>query len=703
MFSGLSSQKKLIQVVAGSAIAGLTISFIIGEMVDQKAKLLTVWRQDAKIFPAEYSFEKPLLATIDLISSDKVAEQLLAANKEAPAIQVAKEQPAVAPIPELKLGKTEKFDQKSLKKTMEMDRVHLSIQEATQKLTTKTETVIEDGTVTVSSAPSLESKSVGTASYIYVNGSKIPTIQNPVSVPKASSWAIQGTVKVANAQKQSGGHIEISAFASIDPDGAPIGAPTRQNILPFGQRNYKLKLPPDLDKAYLFGEFVAAKTGKRTPLFLNRPNPITPSGKGVIVADMSAAYGDQTASLSAAPQISSASHEMIKIRGKIATMFAKQRIPQDEVVVKIRGRKEAARSNKAGAFELTIPKVKGSLFIEFLKSGYHPTIYRYEVGDKEEIEINMAARSAVEQVANMVTVRQASNKGVFIGTVMGSDGLPLKGVSFQSSLRGEGPFYFSEEGIPTADRRQTSSDGRFIFFNLEPGIGFIEAQQADETIAPFSLSVVEGGEMLERKLVLDQGKIKGKLFNPIETRKKPVPIAGARVRIEGSTEWVNTDSQGSFSIGPLKLFKGETSVLEISAEKFHNHRYQLKNSQIISQAKDKNFYAFPASYIRSLAQTVDVDIDSTAGIILGMIVGPSLRIDALSDHSGMNSARDFYFDKKGSLRGGNHSMTDPNFGTFIIFNVPKGNTMLQGNDSTGSLTVSEGIGTGSSAISILME
>jgi hypothetical protein len=67
-----------------------------------------------------------------------------------------------------------------------------------------------------------------------------------------------------------------------------------------------------------------------------------------------------------------------------------------------------------------------------------------------------------------------------------------------------------------------------------------------------------------------------------------------------------------------------------------------------------------------------------------------------------NSAKDFYFDAKGKLRG-SHTMTDPKFGTYVIFNVPKGRTLLQGNDSNGALRYSEAIVSTPASISIIMD
>jgi hypothetical protein len=177
------------------------------------------------------------------------------------------------------------------------------------------------------------------------------------------------------------------------------------------------------------------------------------------------------------------------------------------------------------------------------------------------------------------------------------------------------------------------------------------------------------------------------------------PISSARVRVDGASDWVTSDAYGAFSIGPMKWIKGEKVALEMSAEKFNNHRYMV-NAEPDSSAI--SLYAFPASYIIHLARSMDVDVDPYAGLVIGKVNGPSLRIDALADQATVNNAKDFYFDSKGRLRP-SHEMTDPRFGTYIIFNVPKGRALLQGNDSSGTLRYSSAVFSSPNSINVEME
>jgi hypothetical protein len=220
-----------------------------------------------------------------------------------------------------------------------------------------------------------------------------------------------------------------------------------------------------------------------------------------------------------------------------------------------------------------------------------------------------------------------------------------------------------------------------------------------ETVAPVQISSVEGGELISKTLTPVSGTLKGRIFNPIAGGGKLSPIAGAKVRFDGTGDWVNSDSYGAFSIGPTKWMRGEKISLELSAERFNNHRYLVNPDQPNGLL---NLFAFPAGYVQRLAHSMDVDIDPYAGLIIGKVSGPSLRIDALADHSTVNNARDFYFDFRGRLRG-SHEMTDPRFGNYIIFNVPKGRAILQGNDASGTLRYSDAVLVSPSSINVQMD
>jgi hypothetical protein len=288
---------------------------------------------------------------------------------------------------------------------------------------------------------------------------------------------------------------------------------------------------------------------------------------------------------------------------------------------------------------------------------------------------------------------------VFLGKATREDGTPLKGLSVQSVGKAEGPFYFGEDGYPSTELKATTSDGRFLFLNLAPGTDLIESSVGGEAVAPFLLSTVEGGEMVTKTLTPHSGNLHGRLFDPVSAQGRLLPVGGAKIRIEGAPDWSTTDAYGAFSIGPVKWMKGEKIALEFSAEKFNNHRYILQPEEHPGAI---NLYAFPATYLGRLAKSVDVDLDLYSGIVLGKVSGLQVRIDALADNALTNSSRDFYFDGFGHLRG-SHMMTDPKFGTYVIFNVPKGRALLEGSDGDGVLRYSDAVVSSPATISVVMD
>jgi hypothetical protein len=742
-------QQKLIKIVSSAAVCGLSFSFIIGEAVDQKAQFLTTWNVDANFFPILYSPQNPIRQAYSQIELGKTKEQWVAINSFG-----AKELPELAPMPAFQdslktilastpkeeiptesaaasapIGKTEKIslapspnpakagDQVIMGDSSPSDAqaqdILVSIQRTTTKLleekTKENSTIITSGNVMVKLLPDKKSSAntndqviLGESDYGSKEPSQKPKPEAERIVASSSNprleekreWMIEG--RVGGAQRQDKGHFEIGIFTRIDQDGLPIGYPVVQKILPAGITDFQIRVPRNIDRAFLFGEFVAAKSGKRSWL-VGEQNPWNRNLQQL--AQLKMRNTDSVSSVAAA-NLSNADAGMLRITGSVSTLFVKEgNIPQEDVVVKVRGRKEAARTDRNGNFLLDIPAVNGTVFIEFLKNGYHPSLYSFSSSEGASgIKIQLSSRDAVEQLARRMGLRQIGSKGAFIGKVT-QNGNVVRGATAQTNLKSEGPYYFNEDGILSSDLKSTSSDGRFIYFNLEPGSGYMEIATGGEPVVPFSLSIVEGGEMVSKDLQIVSGTLKGRVFNPVDGAGRLLPISSARMKIEGSSDWTNTDSYGAFNLGPLKWIKGESVSLEFSSEKYNNHRYLIQPAK---HSIGLNLFAFPANYLGRLAQSMDVDLDSSAGIVMGKVSNLSVRIDALADHSSVNSAKDFYFDSKGKLRG-SHTMTDSRYGTYAIFNVPKGRALLQGNDSQGKLRYSEAVISNGATISVIMD
>ncbi|RYZ98228.1 MAG: hypothetical protein EOP11_20965, partial [Proteobacteria bacterium] len=286
-------------------------------------------------------------------------------------------------------------------------------------------------------------------------------------VAAGASWNIPG--KITAPETLPKGHFEVGLFAKIDQDGIPIGFPLVQQILPMGVQKFDLRVPSTLEKGFLYGEFVATKTGQRT--WIAPPvNPWLNTDRQV--AELAYQSEDSVTTVAASVLSGMRANDSFKVSGTVATLFTKpgSPIPQEEVLVKVRGRKESTRTTKDGSFQLDLPKSKGTVYLEFLKPGYHPSVVAVNTdGDAFQVKVELASREAVEQVARMLGLRQITAKGVFMGRAQGADGAGLRNLSVQSSVKAEGPFYFNEDGFPSSDRKSTTADGRFIFFNVEPG------------------------------------------------------------------------------------------------------------------------------------------------------------------------------------------------------------------------------------------
>ena len=769
----LTIRQKVIRIVSSAVVGGLSVSFLVGEAVDNRAHLLSKWEIDPQLAPSDFRPLAPIRAASQMIQSEEWRRQVLLANgatpeslsapamiAEAPADSVkavqaapvaAVEAPAAVPVvaaapvagdvkttaqaevrepaglpvrtmpgmepvkvaaPEQAVSVEPELARDDKISPAEVEGLFSAMRDATNRLGAYPQKTranqlaaasIQVGTP-IKDEPA-QPVQLAAAEYgpqmAMISGGEEPEsapreLHSASAVQPGAAWKIPGQIVAPSDLPK--GHFEIGLYSKIDQDGIPIGFPLVQQILPSGVSKFELKVPNALEKGFLYGEFVATKTGKRT--WIAPPlNPWLRSERQV--AELIYQQEDSVTTVAAAT-LAAAKAETFKVTGSVGTLFARpgSPIPQEEVLVKVRGRKESTRTNKDGSFSLDLAKVKGTVYLEFLKPGYHPSVVAVPTdAENFQVKIELASREAVDQVARMLGLRQITTKGVFIGRATGPDGSGLRGMSVQASVKAEGPFYFTDEGLPTTERKTTSSDGRFLFLNLEPGTGYMEASINNEPIAPFQFSTVEGGEMVNKQLTPVGGSIKGRVFNPVASDTKLQALSGARVRVEGAADYAVSDSYGAFTISGLRWMKGERIFLELSSEKFNNHRYSINPEK---QKTGLNLYAFPAVYISRLARSMDVDLDPYAGLVMGKVGGNSVRIDALADHSPVNAAKDFYFDAKGKLRG-SHTMTDPDFGTYVIFNVPKGRTILQGNDSAGTLRYSEAVVSSPSSVSVIME
>lgn len=754
-----TSLHKMVRVISSAAICGMSFSFIIGEAVDYRAKDIHNWKQESRLIPAAYLPLNPITALAQNISFSQIGNAVLAANTKAelggtqnfrlaanlsfPKQNLARP-PLPAPLPEAPIpapvvlaNNIQEAPLVSKAAAPILAESELEPEEAPAEVTgaeapapqelsailsqvelfnfglnkEKKKSSLTRGAALVSTnfhkkenpspaAPPVRTPEIKTTEHL----SDQTIIGESPAVSVAANlnneeWLLRGRI-VGAGEASLGGHFEIGLFAKVDQDGLPVGYPLVQQILKAGTKDFALRVPAGVVRGYLYGEFVESKQGKRSwiaPLI----NPVQRGDRSLAELPFDLKDAVISVASSASRGGADSGKEKIVLRGRVNTMFASAQspIPQEDVVVKLRGRKESTRTNGKGEFSLTLPKFKGAIQLEFLKAGYHPRVSTVTENHSTEIAVDIASRQAVERLAIRMGIRQLSAKGVIWGRLLDERGKPLPDATVKLNGKADGPYYFAEDGNISADRKQSSRDGRFVFFNLESGVHLVESSIRGETIAPFMLSSVEGGEFIYRDLQVQSGSLSGRLFNPLGKNGSLVPLPGARVRVEGESDFVATDAAGNFSFGAIKWMRGEKISLDVSLEKFNNHRY------LLTPTKDSirlDLYALPAIYLGRLAQSMDLDLDRSSGIVLGKVNEMRVRVDALAEHSQINPAKDFYFDARGKLKG-SHSSTDPKFGTYVIFNVPKGNVILHGQDGSGALKYGGNVVSSPTAVSVVID
>ncbi len=482
------------------------------------------------------------------------------------------------------------------------------------------------------------------------------------------------------------GHFEVGLYQSIDILGRPVGAPISKVMVTPPELTFAL---PVLDGArgYLFARYEGRNKRKETTewsgyareqIFYDENMPFV-----VIPIEKTSPFG-----------IAATRKEYNVIRGKVRATFVENGglLPVTGAKIRLRGTEEETYSHGDGSFSLNVPKTKGRVLLEILKPGYLPRIKEFVVGGKEEA-VELVSRNALASLAETLRLSVSETKSALILESKSVDGQGLPGIRFDLSLNAQGPFYFSADGTPDKSLTATTFDGRAIYFDVEPGVGFVKSSVLGKEVAAFVVSNIDENELLYEEVSIRKGKVSGRLFDPINKKDSaPSPIPLAQVRIEGSSEWTESDAFGAFELPNIFFVENKEILIEVNAKGYYKHRYTLKiprkndkNEKILNQ----NLYAFSLQYINDLATAVGINLNPNRGLLMGKVNNKEkIRIDALSESTNYNESKDYYFNKSQLIQGA-HSYTEPKHGTYAIFDMPPGRVLLQGVNSAGKLRYSE--------------
>lgn len=637
----------------------------------------------------KYAVDRPTNINSILLKAKQETVRVASAEKESPA-------PESKPAPTVTIPKVvQALEKNELKDASETSFTVLDFDHADKMAVTK-----------------LQSKT-GTHNEVLAQAARRTTVyeapKKTIDVQKITEGRISG--KILGSLADYPGHFELGLYAHIGEDGYPVGAPTLWDSLEEGKNTFNFSTGDhvSIQNAYLFAHYFGPQG--ETKWIAYSANPISLLGSGQYSSlDIQLPIKDSThvGLMSATSRNEELSNQEVLLRGRVVKMFEEQVGGIRGATIKVRGTKTQTSSDGDGNYELRLPSSHSNYLIEVSQPGYLPSIFSISgrTAGAQLKKFELVNKQLLEQLAAQLSIRQTSFESVFITKIQNSNGAGLPGYTTQLSLHADGPYYFTKEGRPSAERdsKGTTSDGRVIFFNVAAGVGSLEAYaNGSDPLAPIQISAVEGGEMIFQELELSTGKIAGRIFDATKKDRlgRVAPVGGARVRIEGSSEWANTDPYGNFSLPQTKFFKDQPLQIEVNHEGYYAHSFRVP-APAADAVGGKSLYMFPMSYINHLASKSDVALDPYGAVIFGS-TGPGfkVRIDALSDHSTRNQAKDFYFDKHQDLRG-SHAYTDEKFGTYMIFNVPRGRTLLNGYDGLGKLKYSNTVNANPSTVSVIL-
>ncbi len=116
--------------------------------------------------------------------------------------------------------------------------------------------------------------------------------------------------------------------------------------------------------------------------------------------------------------------------------------------------------------------------------------------DNEPIVIRLIGQDTFEAYTSVIVDGTRDDHASVCASVLGSDNKPLSGAAVSIDVGNSRPYYFNRYGFLDPNATQTSEEGRFCFFDLEPGpFAFYFKKANGEQGAPIPLNLFAGSHL----------------------------------------------------------------------------------------------------------------------------------------------------------------------------------------------------------------
>ena len=345
-------------------------------------------------------------------------------------------------------------------------------------------------------------------------------------------------------------------------------------------------------------------------------------------------------------------------------------------------------TDENGVFSVPIKSNLSGTIYEILGRGFYPTVF--STCSSSDNNFPVYTLTKIDEYIDLLKqfkLEQLEDRGIILGKLISKDS--VEGIDVDlSTIDTDGPFYFNKEGELDFNLEKTSSDGRFVYFNVTKGLKIIGPHIKKEEL-PGGVVNVFAETISHIEIDIDNRvELEGIVINAFK-KENENRVKNAEVSIIGAPneDTVMTDEKGYFKITSLRAINN-LNTIEVSKEGFPVTRITtcLRSNGYIE------IYIFPyddftskkdikEDGLRSLLEEHGFKQDPSKAMVMGSIMhGGELTIN-ISDS---DNSQIVYFDEAGNINL-DRKKTAPIDGNFIILNVPPGQQNIMAYDSKGEL------------------
>lgn len=354
--------------------------------------------------------------------------------------------------------------------------------------------------------------------------------------------------------------------------------------------------------------------------------------------------------------------------------------PVGGVRVRLVGTEFESKTDGQGYLEISDMPAGARVFAEIFANngstmpGFAEIVFDPAAVNKEHAQIVMVRRYlSLDYAARMANIVQNMENASLCATVLDSSARrrPVGGVSLRANKASIGPFYFNDLGYLDTRMPTTGKNGRFCFFNMEPGAVALGIQKEDRTVQAVVMMTARGRHT-EETIGLDDARhltttvasvatASDQLSSDVDRANKYLSVEQAEVAVVGGKDPMVPIDEGVYTSGnPVLPVRGRVWTVAESSDfetSLQASSIKLPGSRQITSLLPRGFVDDMANYAQ---QSQDPDL-ATVVVEHAAIAGQgseSVKI-RLVDPSGHDIGDGWYF-------------ADAPTAKAVFFNVPAG-------------------------------